>query len=152
MRLEYIDGYSDSKNGQPCSFRAYRYPEGDDESRKHYLAGFDAGLLELRRKMDCQNETPSQPDELVAASVLDRAKAIVTGGRQTTHGKPERSFEHIAARWSLTLSIPVTPFQVALMMADLKQVRALEGVTQGAGEDHLVDMAGYVALAAELGR
>lgn len=104
------------------------------------------------RIMDCQNETPSQPNEPVAASVLDRARAIVTGGRQTTHGRPERSFQHIAARWSLTLGVTVTPFQVALMMADMKQVRALEGVTQGAGEDHLVDMAGYVALAAELGK
>lgn len=102
------------------------------------------------RVTDCQNETPSQPDELVAASVLDRAKAIVTGSRQTTHGKPERSFEHIAARWSLTLGMKVTPFQVALMMADMKQVRALEGVTEGAGEDHLVDMVGYVALAGEM--
>lgn len=100
--------------------------------------------------MDCQNESPNQPDALTAACILDRAKHIVTGSRQTTHGKPERSFEHIAARWSLTLGVKVTPFQVALMMADMKQVRALEGVTEGAGEDHLVDMVGYVALAGEM--
>lgn len=102
------------------------------------------------KAMDCQNGNPNQPDALTAACILDRAKQIVTGSRQTTHGKPERSFEQIAARWSLTLGVNVTPFQVALMMADMKQVRALEGVTEGAGEDHLVDMVGYVALAGEM--
>lgn len=84
-------------------------------------------------------------------TILDRAKSIITGNRQTTNGKPERSFHKIAQRWSLTLGTTVTAQQVALMMVDLKMVRALEGVTTEGHDDHFVDMAGYVALAAELG-
>lgn len=84
-------------------------------------------------------------------TILDRAKSIITGNRQTTNGKPERSFHKIAERWSLTLGTTVTAQQVALMMVDLKMVRALEGVTTEGHDDHFVDMAGYVALAAELG-
>ena len=84
-------------------------------------------------------------------TILDRAKAIITGNRQTVNGKPERSFHKIAERWSLTLGHAVTAQQVALMMVDLKMVRALEGVTTEGQDDHFVDMAGYVALAGELG-
>lgn len=84
-------------------------------------------------------------------TILDRAKSIITGNRQTANGKPERSFHKIAERWSLTLGTTVTAQQVALMMVDLKMVRALEGVTTEGHDDHFVDMAGYVALAAELG-
>lgn len=84
-------------------------------------------------------------------TILDRAKSIITGNRQTTNGKPERSFHKIAERWSLTLGTTVTAQQVALMMVDLKMVRTLEGVTTEGHDDHFVDMAGYVALAAELG-
>lgn len=102
---------------------------------------------------------PATPEEIAAHlgtttstnTILDRAKSIITGNRQTTNGKPERSFHKIAQRWSLTLGTNVTAQQVALMMVDLKMVRALEGVTTEGHDDHFVDMAGYVALAAELG-
>lgn len=101
---------------------------------------------------------PATPEEIAAHlgttptnTILDRAKSIITGNRQTTNGKPERSFHKIAERWSLTLGTTVTAQQVALMMVDLKMVRALEGVTTEGHDDHFVDMAGYVALAAELG-
>ena len=102
---------------------------------------------------------PATPEEIAAHlgittptnTILDRAKSIITGNRQTTNGKPERSFHKIAERWSLTLGTTVTAQQVALMMVDLKMVRALEGVTTEGHDDHFVDMAGYAALAAELG-
>ena len=104
---------------------------------------------------------PATPEEIarhlgiatppLTNTILDRAKSIITGNRQTTNGKPERSFHKIAERWSLTLGANVTAQQVALMMVDLKMVRALEGVTTEGHDDHFVDMAGYVALAAELG-
>ena len=101
---------------------------------------------------------PATPEEIArhlgatpTNTILDRAKSIITGNRQTTNGKPERSFHKIAQRWSLTLGTTVTAQQVALMMVDLKMVRALEGVTTEGHDDHFVDMAGYVALAAELG-
>lgn len=84
-------------------------------------------------------------------SILSKAEAIISGQRQTVNGKPERSFEQIAARWSLTVGSTITAQQVALMMVDMKMVRALQGVTTEGHDDHFVDMAGYVALAAELG-
>ncbi|MBS1003208.1 DUF6378 domain-containing protein [Acetobacter thailandicus] len=85
-----------------------------------------------------------------AADILDQAKAIVSGRRQTKNGAPERSFEHIAKRWSLTVGAEIKPPQVALMMADLKMVRLLEGITETGDESHAVDMCGYAAIAAEL--
>lgn len=102
-------------------------------------------------KFHYKNIKPTLSPHLPNKSVLSKAESIISGQRQTVNGKPERSFEQIAARWSLTVGTTITAQQVALMMVDMKMVRALQGVTTEGHDDHFVDMAGYVALAAELG-
>lgn len=79
--------------------------------------------------------------------VLDMAKHAVTRDRAATHGAPEDSFGRIAVIWSARLGVPVTPAQVAIMMIDLKTVRAWGNPFHG---DNWVDIAGYSACGAEL--
>lgn len=116
-----------------------------DQSRD-WLAGYDS----VFNGSHIISKTENKEEQPVSVQHLENAREIISGGRQTTHGKPERSFEHIAKRWSLTVGTEITPRQVALMMSDLKLVRLLEGVTTEGSEDHIVDMIGYIALASEL--
>lgn len=69
--------------------------------------------------------------------------------RADAYGTPETLFARIAARWSLTLfgrlTAPLEARDVALLMLDMKQERAIAGKT----EDTWADIAGYAACAAE---
>jgi hypothetical protein len=50
-----------------------------------------------------------------AAGLVDR--------RRREYGEPADLFEHVAARWSLTLGTKVSPAQVVLCLIDLKLAR-----------------------------
>ena len=76
---------------------------------------------------------------------LDIASGLIHGPR-TDYGPPKVNFERIAVRWSHILHTTVEPWQVCLMMADLKIARMCEGYH----EDSLHDLIGYAALAAEV--
>jgi hypothetical protein len=80
-------------------------------------------------------------------SVLDRAKALITGERAKEHGEASDTFSKIAERWSSRLGCTVTSKDVALMMIDVKLVRSQQNPNV---EDNYVDIAGYAALGAEL--
>lgn len=82
----------------------------------------------------------------VRQDALDQASKLIHGDRNKDYGPPEVNFRRIAYRWSQLLQVDVEPFQVALMMADLKIARLAEGYT----EDSVIDLIGYAALAAEL--
>jgi hypothetical protein len=84
---------------------------------------------------------------LTRATVLDVAKRAVTRDRAATHGALENSFAEIAAIWSVRLGVTVTPAQVAIMMVDLKTVRAWGNPGHA---DNWVDIAGYAACGGEL--
>ena len=56
------------------------------------------------------------------------------------------NFQRIADRWSQILNVDIEPWQVCLMMADLKIARMCEGFH----EDSIFDGIGYLALASEL--
>ena len=84
--------------------------------------------------------------ETIRESVLDEAKRIVTQDRNSTYGGPEESFTAIAKVWSARLGIDLHPHQVAIMMADLKGVRAWNNPGH---MDSWVDGAGYYACGAE---
>lgn len=98
-------------------------------------------------------------DGSAAGRILDAAKIAVTTDRSKTHGDKERSFEFIAALWSLYIrnrpypgvecseTWPLSAADVAIMMVLLKIARATQGTPV---EDHFVDMAGYAAVAGEL--
>lgn len=103
--------------------------------------------LDVARKEKGEAQTGPVPVSPLASDILNQARAIVSGDRQTMNGKPERSFAQLAQMWSAYLGVPVTDVDCAQMLALLKMVRAKSGVTKG---DHFVDQAGYSALAGEL--
>lgn len=98
-------------------------------------------------------EPPRRP-----ATVIDEAAGIIHGARQSPHGRPERSFDAIAALWNGYLAtladkagatfLPIKPYQVADMMELLKIARGAAG--DPGQRDHYVDRIGYAALAHEL--
>lgn len=83
------------------------------------------------------------------AETLQRAEALINGGRQADYGPPAESFGAIASMWNayLGLEAPLTPADVCNMMALLKIAR----LRNGPHADSSVDGCGYLALAAELG-
>lgn len=87
------------------------------------------------------------PQDLTRAAVLDVAKRAVTQDRAATHGALENSFTAIAAIWSVRLGVTVTPAHVAIMMVDLKTVRAWGNPRHG---DNWIDIAGYAACGGEV--
>lgn len=79
-------------------------------------------------------------------STIQIAQDLINGDRQDTYGKAEENFKRIAERWSQLLGIQIKPWQVGVMMADLKLAR----LTNGPNLDSFIDGIGYLALASEL--
>ena len=75
--------------------------------------------------------------------VLDTAKKVVSGPRRKAYGDAEESFTRIAALWNSYLDLELTAHDVSMMMILLKVSRE----KANHGEDNLVDIAGYAALA-----
>lgn len=98
-------------------------------------------------------EDTENPTESSASDILLRAAAIVRGARNVLHGEKERSFAAIAEGWNWYLGskksgpFPITPRDVAEMMAILKMARSVQGVPT---EEHFLDQAGYSGIAGEL--
>lgn len=81
--------------------------------------------------------------------ILRTANEYITKDRQTTHGQAENNFARISAMWSAYTGFNITPADVAIMMAQLKMARFKHNPTY---VDNAIDMAGYAALAGELGQ
>lgn len=81
------------------------------------------------------------------SDILSAAKCAVSRQRNETYGEPEDNFARIAAKWSVTLGVDVTPFQVALCMIDLKTCRLMHDPTNA---DGWCDLAGYAACGGEV--
>ncbi len=81
------------------------------------------------------------------ATILDAAAQACLKDRAATHGGLEDSFTQIADLWSVRLGVPVTPEQVAILLVDLKTVRAWGNPRHA---DNWVDIAGYAACGGEL--
>lgn len=86
-----------------------------------------------------------------ATDVLSHASRLVAGDRNRTHGDKLDNHRNIAAMWNAylgdQLARPITPAQVALMMAALKIARTKIG---DHNIDDYIDGAGYFACAAEV--
>lgn len=78
--------------------------------------------------------------------ILDTAKSLINGDRQSHYGTPQENFARIAKGWAVILECDVTPEHVALCMAWLKIAR----LVHGPHEDSYIDGAAYLALAGEL--
>jgi hypothetical protein len=81
------------------------------------------------------------------SEILAKAEQAVTVDRAATHGNVENSFTTLAAIWSVRLGVSITPAQVAIMLIDLKTVRAWTNPTHA---DSWVDCAGYAACGGEM--
>lgn len=79
-------------------------------------------------------------------SMLLEAARIVDE-RRVAYGNPAASMAAIAARWSVTLGIPVTPATVVLCLIDLKLARLAH---DPAHADSITDIAGYAAVLREV--
>lgn len=91
-----------------------------------------------------QEPTPTN----LRTQVLDTAKSIVSGARETTYGGPESSFLSISRLWSAYLETPISPSDVACLMALLKIARLQSAQSH---LDSWIDLAGYAACGAECG-
>jgi hypothetical protein len=76
-----------------------------------------------------------------------RHVANVIVERSTQYGDATSNMSAIAARWSVTLGMEITPAQVVLCLLDLKLARLAH---DPAHEDSAVDVCGYAALLREL--
>jgi len=89
-----------------------------------------------------------------AADLLAQASQLVSETRAATHGDAHANHWNIARLWNAFLSIrpepavPLSPRDVALMMALLKIARTQLG---DHNVDDYVDAAGYIAIAQEVG-
>ncbi len=82
------------------------------------------------------------------AMLLQHAAGVIEN-RECAYGPPEENFGQIAARWSLTLGVAVSPAQVALCLIDLKLARLTRDPSH---LDSIVDVAGYAACLREVTR
>ena len=73
--------------------------------------------------------------------------AKVLEERRDDYGEAADQFSAIAARWSITLGMPVTPAQVALCMIDLKLARLARDPKY---RDGPIDVIGYAAVLHEV--
>ena len=81
------------------------------------------------------------------SEILEKSHQAVTMDRAATHGDVEDNFTSLGAIWSARLGVPISSHQVAIMLIDLKTVRAWGNPKHG---DNWVDMAGYAACGGEL--
>lgn len=84
---------------------------------------------------------------MTRSDILEAAHQAVTVDRAATHGAIEDSFSLVAAIWSARLGVSITAAQVAILLVDLKTVRAWGNPGHA---DNWVDMAGYAAIGGEL--
>ena len=86
--------------------------------------------------------------------VLQKAKDLVTGDRNDTHGDAFNNHAEIAEFWNIFLDkklqamASITADDVALMMILMKISRHNQG--KKVNIDNFVDMAGYAAIAGEI--
>lgn len=81
------------------------------------------------------------------ADILAEAKRLTTQDREQEHGDPHEQFARVAQVWGALLGVSIEPYQVPLMMAGLKMIRATGGRRNA---DDFYDLTGYAALSGEV--
>lgn len=85
--------------------------------------------------------------DMTRSWILSEADVAVTVDRPATHGSAEDSFLQIATIWSSRLGVPISAAQVAILLIDLKTVRAWGNPVHA---DNWIDIAGYAACGGEV--
>ena len=80
-----------------------------------------------------------------ARDYLNEARATIQD-RGLDYGHPSDNMQRTAALWSSYLEMPITDYQVAMCMALVKIARSMESHKT----DTYIDLAGYVAISAQL--
>lgn len=85
-------------------------------------------------------------------TLLDEAKAIVSGARRSAYGTPERNFDRIALFWNAYFAatgrdVELTAADVSPMMRLMKEARLCESPDH---RDSFVDLIGYTLTGAEV--
>ena len=86
--------------------------------------------------------------------ILKKAKELITGDRNDTHGDAFQNHAEIAEFWNIFLDKKLQPMasitaeDVALMMVLLKISRNTQGKKNNL--DNFIDMCGYAAIAGEI--
>jgi len=78
-----------------------------------------------------------------AAELLHDTADLIDGERAKDYGEPEESFSDISSYWSKYLGVPISSFDVGIMMILMKVARGGRGRFK---KDNLVDICGYAAL------
>lgn len=77
-------------------------------------------------------------------SILDEAAERVDGSANIEYGPTEEHFESVSIMWTEILKnkleVPISPYDVGLMMASFKLVRLAHAYKR----DSLIDAAGYL--------
>ena len=81
------------------------------------------------------------------AETLKQSIDIITGQREEDYGDAHKNFSNVAGLWSIVLGTKVQPWQVAVMLLQLKVARIIKTPTH---DDSWIDAAGYIGLGAEL--
>jgi len=76
---------------------------------------------------------------MISQTLLDEAKKLIGGDRQTDYGDKLTNHENIANFWSIFLKTKVTPHDVAICMALVKVARLMNQHKK----DSYIDMAAY---------
>ena len=79
-------------------------------------------------------------------SILDEAKAIVEGSRQSDYGDPVESFERIAKTASMITGKDLSPKECCAVLMAVKLVRE----SFAHKRDNLVDLCGYAHIMNEI--
>lgn len=86
--------------------------------------------------------------------ILKKAKELITGDRNDTHGDAFQNHAEIAEFWNIFLDKKLQPMasitaeDVALMMVLMKISRNSQG--KKSNIDNFIDMCGYAAIAGEI--
>jgi len=98
-------------------------------------------LAEIAGRKDVEDPLAPVVDKLLEhKSVLGEAYDLITGDRANDYGTPLESFTRIAGLWGPVLGIPISPYEVALCLLQLKVSRLVGGHKR----DSAVDIAGYI--------
>lgn len=81
--------------------------------------------------------------------VLSKAGELINGDRHTDYGEAYANHLRIARIWAVILGHEVEPAQVALCMLGVKVARLSNDIQKA---DSWIDIAGYAALGAEMGK
>ena len=91
---------------------------------------------------------------ITKGEILQKAKDLITGDRNETHGDAFQNHAEIAEFWNIYLDKKLQPManitaeDVALMMVLMKISRNNQG--KKSNIDNFIDMCGYAAIAGEI--